>query len=133
MEACAGLPFLPPNDNFESSTGPYSLSQTSNVLAGSCTGGLGAQELVAFTGSANDIELTLILIPDPNEGENLGLYVRKVCEDAASEIACADENGAGETEVIQNLALGAGESAFIVVDGATVADAGNFTLLIESN
>lgn len=132
-QACGGLPFLPPADtNFESSTGPNSLSRTSDVLAGSCTGGLGAQELVVFTGVGLDVEMTITLIPDPKEGENLGLYVRSVCEDAASELVCADENGEGESEVVR-FPLGAGEAVFVVVDGATAADAGAFTLLLESN
>lgn len=78
------------------------------------------------------MELAVALIPDPDEGENLGLYVRSVCEDAASGLDCADQNGEGEPEVVR-FPLGAGEAVFVVVDGATAADAGSFTPLVDAN
>ncbi len=62
---------------------------------------------------------------------DLGMYVRSTCDDADSERGCADMGQAGEVETL-SVPVTAGEPVFVIVDGFDDADAGPFTLSVQS-
>lgn len=62
---------------------------------------------------------------------DLGVYVRTTCEDAASEIGCADLGKEGEPEAL-SVPVTEGEPVWIVIDGYDATDAGSFKLGIAS-
>jgi hypothetical protein len=62
---------------------------------------------------------------------DLGMYVRTTCDDAASEIGCADLGKEGQPENL-SVPVTEGEEVWIVIDGYDASNAGSFKLGIAS-
>jgi hypothetical protein len=92
-------------------------------FAGSCTGGAQSPEAIYSYTPAGTGALTVTL----QSATNLGVYVRKSCQDPASELGCLDDQAGGKAEVLV-VPVEAGAALTIFVDSANPADAGPFTL-----
>lgn len=85
----------------------------------------GPEEAFLFTPPSNGT-LTLDLTDDFG-GNDQVLYVRTVCGDRLSEIACADDLLGGQGEILET-AVNGGTPLFIFVDGFFLNDEGPYTL-----
>ncbi len=95
-----------------------------SLFAGSCTGTGGAlEDLYAYTASsAGLLSLRLDSVTDQ------GIYLRSGCDDAATELACADAVIGGSTEVVY-FPVSNGDTMTIFVDGyQSPLEAGPYTL-----
>jgi hypothetical protein len=100
-------------------TGQADLGEGSCQTAGT---GLGPDDVHVITAPETGI-LTLTL----DSAEDLGIFVRTECGDAASEIGCRDSSFGGTTETL-DVAVIAGETLYVVVGGYQAADVGAYTL-----
>lgn len=68
-------------------------------------------------------------------GADLGMYVREVCDDAATEIGCADSEPAGADEALR-VPVDEGQTVWVIVDGFDDGiddfQAGSFSLTVAS-
>jgi hypothetical protein len=133
--ACASPVFM---DNGSVFSGDTTQAGTANSTRGSCTGPNPGDETNGGTGFTPEVAFYFIppingtlhieLTSGPNT--DLGLYVRAVCEEKATELTCNDPAGVGGVDVI-DLPVGQGSPYFIFVDGyqSLNAGAGPFTLV----
>jgi hypothetical protein len=114
---CGGAGGLEPNGTAGDTSGG------SGDFAGSCTGGsLSPEALFSYSpASAGALKITL------ESADNLGVYVRASCADAASELGCLDDAAGGTAEVLV-VPVDMGAPVTIFVDAAKPADAGAFTV-----
>ena len=100
-----------------------------NTLQPSCTPSSGSEVVYSLTAAA-DGDIAVFLYG--NGFADFTLSVRTSCDDAASEIVCKnDQNGANFNPEVATIAATAGTTYFIVVDGATPADKGSYSLSID--
>lgn len=66
-----------------------------------------------------------------DSSEDLGLYARSTCDDAAAELGCTDLEVQGGTEILR-IPVTAGQPVWVFVDGYNPDQAGTFTLSIAS-
>lgn len=116
-DACQAPPTLTENSSTSGTTGGHAA-----VLAASCSAAAPSGSEVAYQVTATqDGKLDIRL----NSEQSLNLSVRSSCSDAQSELACG-----GRTRL--TLDAEAGETYFILVDGATDADTGQYSLELSA-
>jgi cysteine-rich repeat protein len=127
-DICAAAVVLPLGDTTGDNTGG------SNIASGSCqisvpgSDGLGSEDIFSVT-AANTGEIAFTLTSDAD----LGVYAQSTCGDAASEIGCADNFfGAGAVETLR-VAVTAGQTFTLFVDGFTIDEVGPYTLSAAFN
>ena len=98
------------------------------TIASSCASPMPGPAIV-FSVTAMDAGVLEAII---ESGVDVALSVRKTCGDAASEIACVDRFLGPGTFQRAAVPSAAGESFFVVVQGHGAADAGTFTLSVNS-
>jgi cysteine-rich repeat protein len=95
------------------------------VTRGSCAGYGGSFESVYSYTPPSDGELTVTL----HTFSDQSIYVRKVCGDTTTQIACADSSGVNDAPEQLTVSVTGGQPLSIFVDGFNKpADAGPFTL-----
>ncbi len=103
---------------------------TSNTLGSSCTSPSNpSNEVIYQFDVPNPAEVTIKLTPELSDS-NFSMSLRKACEQAATEQACADAGGDGETETLTRV-LDAG-TWYLIVQAPDGATGGAFQLLIQS-
>lgn len=97
-----------------------------HTAEGSCLIGAGPEVIYQVTPALTGmLDLTL------ESAEDLGLYARSACDDAAAELGCADLEVQGGTENLR-VPVTAGQPVWVFVDGYNPDQAGSFTLSIAS-
>ncbi|MRG96247.1 hypothetical protein [Polyangium spumosum] len=97
-----------------------------HLTEGSCITGKGPEvryRILPTTTGMLDLTLT--------SDADLGMYVRTTCEEAQSEIGCADLVKAGEPEKL-SVPVEEGAAVWVVIDGYDSSSAGAFTLAAAS-
>lgn len=102
---------------------PGNTTSGTKVFLGSCTGSGGAPEdIYSYTPPANGT-LSLVL----SSQVDLSLYVRSTCADAATELACVEQNAGGTDETL-DVPVNGGFTVYIFVDGHVPGEGGAYTL-----
>ena len=99
----------------------------SNALSGLCTGSGGRERVYSFTPAFSG-QLTFVLI----SSTDMGLYVRSECDNADSELGCADHVFNGGTEAL-TVQVTAGQPLSVIIDswgGGGAESSGPFTLVL---
>jgi cysteine-rich repeat protein len=96
------------------------------VLSSSCTGNFLGHERVLRV-RAGEAGTTGVLQVQFTGEADLGLALREVCDDATSEVACADNAGPEEGEFLL-AAIEGGVDYALIVDAITAQDVGDYTL-----
>jgi hypothetical protein len=102
-------------------------SAAENLYTGSCSRLQGLDAIFAFTApAAGNWIFTTEVGPDVATFDTL-IYALSDCANPESELACDDDGAAGTQSVIV-IPLGAGDTTYIVVDGFSPEDSGDFWL-----
>jgi hypothetical protein len=113
-------------DMADSATVEGSTKSSEHLTAGSCITGKAPEVRYRVVPTQTGmLDLTLVSAVD------LGLYVRTACEDAMSEIGCADLVKEGADEKL-SVPVTEGTPVWVVVDGYDSSSAGAFTLSAKS-
>ena len=96
------------------------------LLSSSCTGNFLGHERVLSV-RAGDVGTTGVLQVQLTGAADLGLALRQLCDDATSEVACADNAGTEEGEFLTAVIDGGVDYA-LIVDAIGAEDEGDFTL-----
>lgn len=119
---------------------PPAYASVPSFLFGNTAGRPAAHKASCSTASGQEIIYQVTAPVDGNltlnlssfSGADFSLSVRTTCGDDASEIACANKIGPGDfgSEIL-TLAVTAGVTYFVMIDGNTTADAGDFDLQMD--
>lgn len=124
LPACAAGTCLAPTPALALNNG--STVSGGNLLDSVCATNSGNEVVYSFTSPVTG-GLFLAMLSDGD----LTLHVRTDCDDAGTELGCADAGVGGDVESMQ-LPITAGQTVFIVVDAFSAGDEDTFQLSVEA-